>query len=441
MPQDKEINSELQPTSRKTPEGISLYGAPWCPDCKRSKKFLNEQRVPYNWIDIEDNPEAQKLVQDHNDGKQIIPTIFFPDGSFLVEPSNAELAKKLGLQTMAKSRFYDLTVVGSGPAGLTAAIYAAREGIETLVIEKSGVGGQAGVTERLENYPGFSKGITGSDFANELAEQARRFGVEILPAQEVTEIGRAEKMEKDLKGHSETGEHRFVKTGSGEVYYSTAVLLAPGSNYRRLEVEGEEDFIGAGVHFCATCDGPFYKGKRVFVVGGGNSAAEEGIFLTKFASEVILLVRKDKLSASKVIIDKINSISSMKIWYKTRVKAFKGQSKLKSIILEKPETGETFEERADGVFVFIGLNPNTGFINSSPEIRLDGRGFITTNRTLETDFPGVFAAGDARQGSTKQIASATGEGATAALMIREYLKDHEDIAVGSNLIEKEVSLL
>jgi len=415
---------------------ILLYGATWCPDCKRAKKFLNEQRIPYEWIDIENNPEAQKIVQDRNDGKQIIPTIFFPDDSILVEPSNAELAKKLGLQAMAKNKFYDLIIVGSGPAGLTASIYAAREGIETLVIERSSVGGQAGVTERLENYPGFSKGIAGATFAEELGEQARRFGVEILPAQEVTEVGATRTLDHMNSGHSQ--EQRYVKTEAGEVYYATAVLLAPGSNYRRLGVAGEEDFIGAGVHFCATCDGPFYKGKEIFVVGGGNSAAEEGIFLTKFGPKVTLLVRSDKLAVSKVIVDKVNSLPNMEVRFNTEVKAFKGQKRLESITLYDKQSDKTSEEVAGGVFVFIGLDPNTQFLRNSPAIRLDERNFITTSRTLETSLPGIFAAGDARADSTKQVASATGEGATAALMIREYLKEQADIADRSAMIEKDV---
>ena len=222
---------------------ITVYGAPWCPDCKRAKQFLGEQRVPYNWVDIDQDEEGRSYVQQANNGRQIIPTILFEDGSILIEPSNAEMAAKLGISPKAKREFYDLIVIGGGPAGLTAALYAAREGIETLIIERSGVGGQAGTTEMIENYPGFAQGITGAELADAMKAQAERFEVEILPAQAVTTI-----MAK--------GDYRLIATEAGDEYCSKALLIAPGSRYRRLNVPGEEDFIGAGIHFCATCDGP-----------------------------------------------------------------------------------------------------------------------------------------------------------------------------------------
>src|SRR5579871_2344781 len=213
---------------------LTVYGATWCSDCKRAKKFLGEQRIHYHWVDVEQDEAGLALVERANHGKRIIPTIVFDDGSALVEPSNAELAAKLGLPTLAKMSFYDLIVVGSGPAGLTTALYAAREGLDVLVIEKSGVGGQTGVTERLDNFPGFPDGIGGAEFADRLAAQARHFGVEILQAQEVTGL-RAEM------------ESRYVTTGDGSEYGARAVLIATGSTYRRLGVPGEDDLIGAGV--------------------------------------------------------------------------------------------------------------------------------------------------------------------------------------------------
>jgi thioredoxin reductase (NADPH) len=306
---------------------VTVYGAYWCPDCRRSKKFLGEQFIPYKWIDIEQDKEGEEYVLQKNDGKRIIPTIVFEDGSFLVEPTNAELAKKLGLKTEAQKTYYDLIIVGGGPAGLTASIYAAREGIDTLLIERSGLGGQAGITVGLDNFPGFPEGISGQEFSERVAQQARRFGVEFLQAVDVDRLG------------MEEGYHE-VYTSDDRHYHSRAVLIATGASYSRLEVPGEEDYIGAGIHFCATCDGPFYKGsKLIAVVGGGNSAVEEGLHLTNFTDKVTLLVRGDRLNASRIAIDKVNEPGSkVEVLYNTVVESFEGQdSKLKSIRYRKKE--------------------------------------------------------------------------------------------------------
>ena len=387
---------------------ITVYGAPWCPDCRRSKQFLGEQRVAYNWVDIDKDQEGRSYVQRVNDGKQIIPTVVFQDGSVLVEPTNAELAAKLGISPKAKREFYDLIVVGGGPAGLTAALYAAREGIETLIIERSGVGGQAGVTERIENYPGFAEGIGGGQLADQMRAQAEGFGVEILPAQEVTKI-------------DAQGDYKMVATEGGDEYCAKAVLLVPGTTYRRLNVPGEEDFIGAGIHFCATCDGPFYKGQEMLVVGGGNSGVEEGLFLTKFASKVTVLEVRERLGASQILQEKAASHPQMEVRLSTTVEEFKGNGHLSSVTVKDLKTGAVEELTPGAVFIFIGLTPNTDFVKDTVDI--DQWGFIQTGPTLETSLPGVFAAGDARGGSTKQVASALGEGATAALMIRQYLEE------------------
>src|SRR5215468_9657369 len=300
---------------------VTVYGAYWCPDCRRAKKFLGEQFVPYKWVDIEQDKEGEAYVLRRNAGKRIIPTIVFGDGSLLVEPSNAELAQKLGLKTAARKTYYDLIIIGGGPAGLTAAIYASREGADTLLIERSALGGQAGVTVGLDNFPGFPEGIGGQEFAERVTQQARRFGVEILQAVDV------EKLE------TEAGYHE-VHTSGGTHYHSKAILIATGASYRRLEVPGEDDYIGAGIHFCATCDGPFYKGsKEIAVVGGGNSAVEEGLHLTNFTDKVTLLVRGDKLTASQIAIDKVNEPTSrVDVKYNVIVDSFDGQdSKLKTI--------------------------------------------------------------------------------------------------------------
>jgi len=388
---------------------LTVYGATWCSDCKRAKKFLGEQRIHYHWVDVEEDAEGLAVVQKANNGKRIIPTIVFDDESFLVEPSNAELAQKLGLQTRAKLSYYDVISIGGGPTGLTTALYAAREGLDVLVIEKSGLGGQAGVTERLDNFPGFPDGIGGAEFADRLTLQARRFGVEMLQAQEVTGIRREE-------------ESLYVTTADGNEYGARTVLIATGSTYRRLGIPGEEELIGAGVHFCATCDGPFYKGQHVAVIGGGNSAGEESLFLTRFVEKVTIIVRGKAMTASQIVIDKVNENPKIEVLYNTDTVELLGADtgKLTGLKIKDRKTGEEQQITPAGIFVFIGLQPNTGWLPA--ELIRDEYGFMVTNPMLETSMKGVFSAGDVRKGSTKQAASAAGEGATAALMIREYLK-------------------
>ncbi len=403
---------------------ITVYGALWCPDCRRSKQFLAEHRVPYRWIDIEQQPDAQDTVRQLNDGRQIIPTIVFGDGGpVLAEPSNADLAARLGINPQASRSHYDLIIVGAGPAGLTAAIYAAREGMDTLIIERGGVGGQAGSTERIDNYPGFAQGITGADLADQMREQAERFGVEFLVAQTVASI------DTPLTDGEQPGAMpalHTVNTESGQQYRAPALLLTPGTRYRRLNVPGEDDFIGAGVHFCATCDGPFYRDMETLVVGGGNSGVEEGLFLTRFATRVTVLEVGDRLRASQVLQDKAVAHPRMDIRLNTAVREFRGNGKLESVLVEDLKTGRQEELHPSGVFVFIGLDPNTGFL--SDVVELDQRGFIVTGSgtrpfPMETNRHGIFAAGDARAGSTKQVAAAVGEGAAALIGIRSHMED------------------
>jgi thioredoxin reductase (NADPH) len=410
---------------------VTVYGAYWCPDCRRSKKFLGEQFIPFRWIDIEQDMAGEAYVLQRNNGKRIIPLIEFQDGSFLVEPTNAELAQKLGLKTEAKQVYYDLIIIGGGPAGLTASIYAAREGAEVLLIERSGLGGQAGITVGLDNFPGFPEGISGQEFSERVAQQARRFGVEILQAVDVERL--------DM----EEGYHE-VYTSDGKHYHSRAILVATGASYRRLDVQGEDDYIGAGIHFCATCDGPFYKGaKEIVVVGGGNSAVEEGLHLTNFAEKVIVLVRGDRLTASRVALDKVSEPNSrVEVKYHTTVEAIEGaNSKLKTLKIRNTQTGETEQIHPAAAFIFIGQLPNTSFLTG--HVELDGYGFVMTGHDVfhavrkgnmalnplpfETSVPGIFAAGDVRHGSTKQVASAVGEGAAASISIREFLRRSEGV--------------
>lgn len=408
---------------------ITVYGAFWCPDCHRSKQFLGEHQIPYNWVDVEEDAEGEAFVIEANDGKRRIPTLSFDDGTVLTVPSNAELAAKLNLKTTAERHHYELIVVGGGPAGLTAALYTAREGIDTLIVERAAIGGQAAATMYLDNVPGFHEGIEGSDLSARLRTQAERFGVEFLQAQSV-------------KGFHSQGNYYCLETEDGSSYSALTLLVATGSKYKKLGVPGEEDFLGAGVHFCATCDGPFYKGRSVVVVGGGNSAAEEAMFLTRFADHVTLLVRGDKLSASKVVQDKLFEEKKVEVRFNTVVEKFEGEkSKLGRIHTRnrKENTAEVLD--VPGAFIFVGLEPNTGFLEAIP-VKLNEYGFIITGHNLiheevdlsafegaeptllETNIPGIFAAGDVRSGSTKQVASAAGEGAAVALTIREYLQRH-----------------
>jgi len=406
---------------------LTVYGAYWCPDCRRSKQFLGEHQIPYRWVDIEQEPDGERLVIEKNGGKRIIPTVVFDDGSFLTEPSNAQLAAKLGLKTKANRSHYTLIIIGGGPAGLTAALYTAREAIDTLVIERAAFGGQAAATEKLDNLPGFPESIPGIEFANRLRQQAERFGVELLQAQDVLRI------------HSHDNYH-CIDTSDGSEYSADAVLITTGSRYRRLGASGESDYIGAGVHFCATCDGPFYKGKHVAVVGGGNSAAEESLLLTKFADKVTLLVRGDSFKASPVVQESVLGDPKITVHWNTEVAEFLGaDAKLNTLRLHNNQSNEDSELAVDGAFIFIGLDPNSallegtnvqrnqwGFIVTGHDLVHDGNrpaGYETRDPALlESNVPGIFAAGDVRAGSTKQVASAAGEGATAALLIREYLK-------------------
>jgi thioredoxin reductase (NADPH) len=392
---------------------ITLYGAPWCPDCKRSKQFLAEHRVDYKWVDIDQDPEGLAFVERLQKGGRTIPTLVFGEGDYLLEPTNEELAGKLGLSLKAERSFYDLAIIGGGPAGLAAAIYAAREGMNAIVIDRSALGGQSGVTERIDNYPGFPEGVGGADLAERFIAQARRYEVEMLSAVSVAHLDR-------------DGEDLQIRLGTGQDLASHAAILATGSSYRRLGVPGEEDLIGAGVHFCATCDGPFYKmADELMVIGGGNSALEEGLFLTQFAKRIRVLQLAPELSASKLLQDKVRNHPQFSIHTNTELLELKGEGRLESVVARDRSTGEEHTWNPAAVFVFIGLDPNTEFLKGT--VDLDERGFIKTDPMFQTSLTGVFAAGDARAGSTKQLGSAVGDGIAALLVARRFLQDHDHL--------------
>jgi len=393
---------------------LRVIGASWCPDCKRAKTFLGQHRIEFQWVDMESDPTAQEEVERINGGKRIIPTIIFPDGSILTEPSNDELAEKLGIVREAALASYDLLIAGGGPTALTTAIYAARENLKVLIVEKSAVGGQAGVTERFDNYPGFPDGIGGAELAGRFEQQAKRYGVEILQA-----VGVDSFKEVDTsQGYAGLD----ITLSTGSIVQARALLVATGSTYRRTGAEGEADLIGAGIHFCATCDGPFYKGvDEVVVLGGGNSGLEEGLFLTQFAEHVTVIERGSELRGSKLLQEKVYGHPKMSVKLNEVVQSFiaSENGQLEAVELESLITGERSTHSAKGAFIFIGLDPNTEWLNGS--VTLDEGKFVSTDQMFSTSARGVYAAGDVRGGSTKQLASAVGEGAAAAIQIRYFL--------------------
>lgn len=313
-------------------------------------------------------------------------------------------------------KVHDVVIVGAGPAALAAAIYTTREDIETVLYERGVIGGLAAVTDWVDNYPGFPKGISGLEYAEQLRLQAERFGAKI-------ELG-------EVTNIVDEGALKRITTTDGDIL-AKAVLIATGTDYKKIGVPGEQEFYGRGVHYCATCDGAFYRDKRLVVVGGGNSAIQEALFLTRFATHIDILVRSDQLRASEVLQHDVFSDKykdKITIHFNTTTDGIVGEEKdgiqrVTKVIGTDKTTGQKVEFPTDGVFVFVGLKPNTEFLKDST-IELDEYGFVKSNEHLETNMPGVFVAGDVRSGATMQIATATGEGATAALRIREYLDEH-----------------
>jgi thioredoxin reductase (NADPH) len=355
--------------------------------------------------------------------------VFFPDGTTLVQPTTIELAEKVGLQTRAQKPFYDLIVVGGGPAGLAGAVYGASEGLRTILVERSAPGGQAGTSSKIENYLGFPSGVSGSDLAHRAATQARRFGAEIITAQEAVEIRREDP-------------YRKVILSDGSELTGYAILIAPGMEVRRLEAEGIEPLHGAGVYYgAALTEAATYRGQDVIVVGGANSAGQGAMFFSRHARKVTMLIRGPDIAAgmSRYLIDRIEETPNVEVLCNTRVVRVRGEGRLEAVTVLNTERKEERELAAAAMFVFIGTSPRTSFCANL--VRRDPQGFVLTGREVmtdgrppagwtpqrdpylfETNVPGVFCAGDARHGSGKRVAAAVGEGSATVSMIHQYLQ-------------------
>lgn len=385
---------------------LALYGADWCPDCRRAKRFLQDNGINFQFIDVDKNAWAAQKVETINKGKRIIPTITIGDVPY-TNPDNIKLTELLSLDIKKEVKVFDTVIIGAGAAGLTTAIYAQRDRFDTLILEKKNVGGNAFLTEKIENYPGFQS-ISGPKLMDKMEEQALTYGAVIKTGEEVLNIERQNAT--------------FAIQTKGTTYHGKTVVLATGSTYRKLGIPNEAELIGSGIHFCATCDGAFYRDKNIIVIGGGNSALEEGIFLAGFCRSVKIVNIMPEFSASKTYIEKLPSIKNISTYMNTTSLSFVADENglFKALKIKDNETKEESEINADGVFIFIGLIPNTKAF--AELVTLNQRGFITTTGLAETSEKGIFAAGDCREGAIAQVAAATGEGVLASYGIRNYLK-------------------
>jgi len=435
-PEDKlypvltDLLNDWQASHQPQFEGIRVVGSHWSPASHQVKDFLARNGIPYLWLDPEVNEEARRLIEASGIPKLDLPALFFPDGTVLQKPDNREIAARVGLQTSAERPFYDLLVVGAGPAGLAASVYGASEGLRTLVIEREAPGGQAGMSSRIENYLGFPGGLSGGELARRAVNQAKRFGVELLSAQEVVKV-------------TADGPSRVLKLGDGNELACRALLIATGVSYRRLEAKGIERLTGAGVYYgAAMTEGESVKDQDVYIIGGANSAGQAAMYFSRYARNVIMLVRDDSLASgmSQYLIDQIGATENIHVWPRTEVQAAEGAERLEKLVIGR-DGGQTSETvQAAALFIFIGAVPRTdwigdlvardkhGFILSGPDVRGNGKGATPPRGPqdrapfiLETSVPGIFVAGDVRHGSVKRVASAVGEGSMAVMSVHRYL--------------------
>lgn len=424
-----DLLSDWLSSSQMPYEGIRVAGALWSASSHAVKDFLARSQIPYQWLDIERDPEARELVESVCKEKgHLLPVLFFPDGETLIAPNLKAVAEKVGLRTKATQPFYDLIIVGAGPAGLAAAVYGASEGLHTLLIDKETTGGQAGTSSRIENYLGFPKGVSGADLARRATTQARRLGAEILTTQEVTKIGVEDP-------------YRFVTLADGTELSCRALVIATGVSVKKLELPGIKNITGAGVYYgAALTEAQHYRDKRMIVVGGANSAGQGAMFFSQYASKVSMLVRSSlSKSMSHYLIDQIANTENIEVLEQTEVLEVRGKDRLEGITMKNRDTGDTQEIETPAMFIFIGAVPHTkmiedvvelseaGFIPTGPDLLRNGRRskmwrLKRDPYLMETSVPGIFAAGDVRDGVIRRVASAVGQGSVAVSFVHQYLK-------------------
>ena len=410
-------------------EGIRVAGSLWSPKSHEVKDFLSRNLTPYQWIDVEQDERTRAEVEAASPGLRQLPVVFFPDGTVLVEPTSRALAEKLGLQTKASRPFYDLVIVGGGPTGLAAAVYAGSEGLRTVLVERDTTGGQAGTSASIENYLGFPSGVSGTDLARRATAQARKFGAEVLTTREVTSI-------------RVDAPYRVATLDDGSELSSYALLLAPGMAVRRLEVPGIETLTGAGVFYgAALTEAAACRGKDVLIVGGANSAGQAALSFARYARKVTMLVRGASLAEgmSAYLVDRIADTPNIEVLTGAQVVAAHGSGRLEGADVSCGAASGTRRLEAAAMFIFIGATPRSevaaslverdrnGFILTGPDLRTDGRlpkswPLERDPFLLETSVPGIFAAGDVRSGSSKRVAAAVGEGSSAVGMVHKYLE-------------------
>ena len=390
---------------------IRIVGHRWSRQAHELKALLARSRVGYRWLDVERDREAGGYLGDTRDGRETLPIVILPDGTRLVRPAVRDLAERIGLDTEPDQPFYDLLIVGGGPAGLSAAVYAASEGIHTIVVEEEVPGGQAGYSAKIENYPGFPEGLSGRDFAQRTVAQAERFGVEILSTRHVESL-------------AVEGRYREICLDDDKTLAAHAVLLATGVAFRWLEAPGCPDLVGRGVYYgAAVAEASDCRGQRLYVLGGGNSAGQAAVLLAEYARRVTIVAPEPSLedTMSQYLLERIGELPNIETCPGHTVVGAEGRKHLERLVLQRTDESDRRTVAADGLFVFIGAEPQTRWLEGV--VDRDEQGFILANERLETSVPGVFVAGDVRAGSVKRIASAVGEGAMAVQFIHSYLAD------------------